>query len=176
MAAEQGQTEFGKLLMSKGAKFDDKVFFSALKNKRNGFVDALMMEVPEAQVQQVGEINQEEAERLRLEGNEAFKAGRLEDAVQLYTRAIEADGTNSVIYSNRAQVYLNLKNFEQAVSDARISRTLSPMNPKAFYREGTALNALGRNWEAVSVLWSGMKLDNAYTELKKLLVQILYNS
>ena len=45
-------------------------------------------------------------DREKQKGNEFFKAGELEAATACYTRSIEYDGTNAVIWANRAMSYL----------------------------------------------------------------------
>lgn len=50
--------------------------------------------------------------RLKEEANECFRRKLFNKAVLLYTRAIEIDPSSSVLWSNRAQAYLNLHRWE----------------------------------------------------------------
>lgn len=49
-----------------------------------------------------------EAEAAKAAGNDAFKAGAFQDAVDAYSRAIALDPTRAVYHSNRAQAYLQV--------------------------------------------------------------------
>lgn len=42
------------------------------------------------------------------EGNTAFSAGNFDEAVRCYSRAIQADSSNPVYYSNRAMAHLKV--------------------------------------------------------------------
>ena len=52
------------------------------------------------------------AEKLKLEGNEAFNAGDYVKCVELYTEALSHVRHWTVLYTNRAQANLRLDNFE----------------------------------------------------------------
>lgn len=53
------------------------------------------------------------------QGNAAFSAGKLDEAVKLFTRCIELDASNHIYYSNRAAAHTGLKDYKAAVRDAR---------------------------------------------------------
>jgi len=57
-------------------------------------------------------LNESVAEKLKLEGNEAFNAGDYVKAAELYTEALTYVRHWTVLYTNRAQTYLQLENFE----------------------------------------------------------------
>jgi len=42
------------------------------------------------------------------QGNECFKGGRYDEAVECYTQAIAVDGNSAVLYANRAMALLKL--------------------------------------------------------------------
>ena len=44
------------------------------------------------------------------EGNKHFKAGKYEDAIISFTKAIEVDPDNAIFYSNRSSAYLKIMN------------------------------------------------------------------
>lgn len=77
------------------------------------------------------------AAELKQQGNEAFKAGRLGEAVVHYTEAIKIDPKNAVFYSNRAMAYLKMLMFEEAEADCDKSLKLD-LNAKALLRRATA--------------------------------------
>jgi len=57
-------------------------------------------------------VNECIAEKLKLDGNEAFNAGDYVKAVELYTEALAHMRQCAVLYTNRAQAYLRLDQFE----------------------------------------------------------------
>ena len=69
-------------------------------------------------------LNESVADRLRLEGNEAFTAGDYLRAVELYTQALTHVRHWSVLYTNRAQAQLRLDNFEVSLTCLREVSTL----------------------------------------------------
>lgn len=77
-------------------------------------------------------------------GNDFLADGkkRYKEAIQAYTKGLEEeakdDKLNSIIYGNRAQAYLNLNQFVEAVDDARKSVGLDATNVKAFFRGAKA--------------------------------------
>lgn len=42
------------------------------------------------------------------EGNEAFKAAKYPESVQLYTQGLDIDPDNHILYSNRSAAYLKI--------------------------------------------------------------------
>lgn len=47
-------------------------------------------------------------------------------AIKLYTRSIQLDPRNHVLYSNRAMAYKRSKRYQQALNDAEKSLQLNP--------------------------------------------------
>lgn len=105
-----------------------------------------------AEVAQVGPAS--EAERLRLAGNEAFQAGKLEEADGFYSQAAEqltaageSDASKlAATLGNRSLVRLKLGKPEDALADAEASVTADPLYLKAHDRKATAQLALGKHW------------------------------
>ena len=59
---------------------------------------------------------EEIAEAKKNEGNQALKAGKIEDAISLYTEAIEISKTEAML-TNRAVAYIQKRNYKQALLD-----------------------------------------------------------
>jgi DnaJ family protein C protein 7 len=65
---------------------------------------------------------------LREQGNQAFKQGKFQEAIDRYTEALNAlidlqlsETTKTELtkcYSNRSQCYINLNQYEEAIEDA----------------------------------------------------------
>ncbi|PFH45819.1 hypothetical protein AMATHDRAFT_71065 [Amanita thiersii Skay4041] len=83
-----------------------------------------------------------EVERLKEEGNVAFKAGRLQEAYDKYTEALDRIGNTqeegnggqirATLLSNRATTLLKLDRHEEALADTDASLTLVPTSFKAL--------------------------------------------
>lgn len=58
------------------------------------------------------------SEQLKKKGNNLFREGEYETAIRYYTKAIEIDPSNDVLYSNRAKSHQMLDNFSEAINDA----------------------------------------------------------
>ena len=75
-------------------------------------------------------------EREKQKGNESFRIGDLEDSLRCYTRSLEADSSNYIVYANRAMAYLKLERFEKADDDCTKSLQLENTYVKSWSRRG----------------------------------------
>ena len=93
-----------------------------------------------------------EAEQRYNDGIDADEAGRLEEAVTLYTEAIELDPNLAEAYINRSVDYFNLGRLEEALDDATRAIELEPSDvsvlASAYGMRALARAALGRSDEA----------------------------
>jgi len=93
------------------------------------------------------------AEEWRAEGNDAVKAGNLEEAVRCYSAGLAAGGGDvSLLRSNRSLCLHRLGREEEAVEDARRCVALRPDFVKGYLRGAVALKALGQFEEALAFL------------------------
>ncbi|XP_078379165.1 tetratricopeptide repeat protein 12-like [Oculina patagonica] len=99
-----------------------------------------------------------ESEKLKGKGNDAFKEGKFKEAISNYTMAIAKVCTNPVLYTNRAQAYIKLDDFESAIQDCDLALKIDPKWAKAFVHKARALQAQGKFDEAVSVLKSAIEV------------------
>ncbi|CAF2777422.1 unnamed protein product [Rotaria sp. Silwood2] len=98
-------------------------------------------------------------EELKSKANAAFAAGKNDDAINLYTQAIELDDKNHVLYSNRSAAYAKSNKYDEALKDAEKCVTLKPDFVKGYSRKGAALSFLKRYDEAIDVYEEGLKVD-----------------
>lgn len=68
----------------------------------------------------------ERSEEYRAKGNELYKLGAFEGAVDYYTRAINADPRNEKAYGNRCAANTALKRFAEALNDADYGISINP--------------------------------------------------
>lgn len=59
---------------------------------------------PREVLRDVSDESRNKATEFKNQGNDFFKQKDFDKAIEYYTKAIEADPTNAILYSNRAQV------------------------------------------------------------------------
>lgn len=92
------------------------------------------------------------AQEYREKGNAFLKAKDYTRAVELYSRAIDLEVRNRVLYSNRSRAYLRLERYEDAQLDARICIDMDPKWPNGWWRLSKALLEEGKSKEAKRVI------------------------
>ncbi|KAL9600546.1 MAG: hypothetical protein Q9219_003092 [cf. Caloplaca sp. 3 TL-2023] len=89
-------------------------------------------------------------ERMKEEGNAAFKASKYKQAVEVYGQALELDptnkGINSKLYQNRAMASIKLKDYKSAIYDCDRALALDSTYLKARKTRARALGESG-SWE-----------------------------
>ncbi|KAJ0173048.1 hypothetical protein K1T71_011224 [Dendrolimus kikuchii] len=103
--------------------------------------------------------------------NAACQSGDFATAVALYTDALTLDPANHILYSNRSAARLKQGQFAAALQDATRARELCPNWPKAYYRQGVALQCLGRHGEALAAFSSGLGVEPSSRQLLAALVE-----
>jgi STIP1 family protein 1 len=73
------------------------------------------------------------AEQLKQKGNIHFKDGEYENAVTLYSQAIQQNSTNYLLYTNRANARFKLGLWLEVIDDCLRSIELEKNNMKAYY-------------------------------------------
>ncbi|DBA02948.1 TPA: hypothetical protein N0F65_005975 [Lagenidium giganteum] len=97
---------------------------------------------------QVSDATKQEADALKVSGNEALQQFRFAAAVQLYTQSIELHPT-AIYYANRAAAHMKTESYGLAIEDASAAIELDASYIKAYYRRGSAELALGHHKKAV---------------------------
>eukprot|EP01027_Heterolobosea_sp_BB2_P007767 GEZU01011530.1.p1 GENE.GEZU01011530.1~~GEZU01011530.1.p1 ORF type:complete len:129 (-),score=40.78 GEZU01011530.1:41-427(-) len=115
-------------------------------------------------------------EAFKAEGNDWFKKGNYGKACASYTKAIEADPENYVLYSNRCAAFLKLEKWNRALKDAEKSLQLNPQWVKGYFRKAASLKGLQQYDEAVKTVKEGLEIDPHNAELKSLLHETLRES
>nr|GMD84247.1 serine/threonine-protein phosphatase 5 isoform X2 [Ipomoea batatas] len=93
--------------------------------------------------------NDSQAEQLKLRANEAFKAHKFGQAIDLYTQAIELNSKNAVYWANRALAHTKLEEYGSAIQDATKAIEVDPKYSKGYYRRGAAYLAMGKFKDAL---------------------------
>jgi translocation protein SEC72 len=125
--------------------------------------------------------------KLRDTGNAAYRKGNHEEAVRLYTYAIDmalsrpgwepvtlAREELSGLFGNRAQAYMGLQAWPEGFTDAKSSVDSKPVgNVKAWWRVAKCLAEMSRYGEAKSFVIKGLEIEGRASEGGKELVALL---
>ncbi|CAF3590275.1 unnamed protein product [Rotaria sp. Silwood1] len=125
-------------------------------------------------------------EDLREQGNQAFKQGKYQDAIDQYTEALNLLINLSLserikteltkCYSNRSQCYINLNQYEDAIEDATRALEYTPADQKSLYRRSTAFEHLGKLHEAISDAQRLISISSKGSEQTNILLRKLRES
>ncbi|KAF9360187.1 Hsp90 cochaperone [Mortierella sp. NVP85] len=107
------------------------------------------------------------AEEFKAQGNKAFLAKDYPTAIDLFSKAIELDSTNHVLYSNRSACYASQKDYKKALEDGEKTVELKPDWAKGYGRKAAALFGLSRYPDAIDVYEAGLKLEPTNAQLQK---------
>ncbi|XP_057375057.1 stress-induced-phosphoprotein 1-like isoform X2 [Daphnia carinata] len=112
------------------------------------------------------------ATQLKDQGNAALAAGKLDEAVGLYSEALAIDPENHVLYRNRSAAYAKAGKYLEALQDAEKTVSLKPDWVKGYSRKGAALAYLGRDGEAQTAYEEGLKYEPNNEQLKEGLQEV----
>jgi stress-induced-phosphoprotein 1 len=107
----------------------------------------------------------------KVKGNEALKAGKLQEAIDNYTKAVELEPDNAIYYSNRSAAYAQLEDFNKSAEDGQKAIELKPDWPKGYSRKAYALSKLGKYQEMKETCEAGLKIDHDNQQLKDSLAE-----
>lgn len=121
------------------------------------------------------------AEELKTKANLYFSKKNYEQAVILYTKAIEKDPNNAIYYGNRSFAHLRTECFGYAFDDASKAIELDKNYIKAYYRRAASLMANGKWKLALKDFETVVKFSpndpdarRNYSECKKIYNQISF--
>lgn len=100
-------------------------------------------------------------------GNKAMQAGAFQKAMRLYTKALDLDPGNAILYSNRSAANFNTRQFSESLEDAESAILCDTMWWKAYKRKGLALIHMQRYEEAIEALEEGLKIVGKNAEMEK---------
>ncbi|KAG0299707.1 hypothetical protein BGZ98_009824 [Dissophora globulifera] len=110
-------------------------------------------------------------EATKTAGNDAFKAGKLQEAYDLYTSALaidpENESTNSKLYSNRATVLAKLTRYQEAIRDCDESLKLDSAFVKVLRKRAECQLKLEQYEDAVRDLKSALEFDKSNRDIRR---------
>ncbi|XP_039256934.2 serine/threonine-protein phosphatase 5-like [Styela clava] len=103
----------------------------------------IMSEVTESSVDSV-DPNVEKADKVKEQANVFFKEKNYEQAILLYSEAIELNPSVAAYFGNRSFANLKLENYGYALEDASKAIALDRRYLKGYYRRASANMAMGK--------------------------------
>ena len=105
------------------------------------------------------------AKEWKDKGNLLVQEQKFAEALECYSKAIELDSNDPILYSNRSLMHSNLNEFDLALIDEGKAIEINPNYSKGYLRRGKALEGLGRFEEALNTYHSGLEKDNNNAKL-----------
>merc|ERR1712087_877508 len=100
------------------------------------------------------------ASELFSKANDEYISENYQRAVELYSEALVEKPASEDVLVNRAQAYLKLKLYKDAVQDCDKALVLNTKNVKAYLRKGTALFNLEDYTNALNVFKEGLEISD----------------
>ncbi|KAJ1463043.1 hypothetical protein M885DRAFT_504559 [Pelagophyceae sp. CCMP2097] len=107
------------------------------------------------------------AQAFKKEGNDYFQKKQHEKAIEKYSEAIAADGTDVTFYSNRSAAYAALEMWDEAADDGRNCIRVQRDFIKGYFRLAVALRSAGKYKDAIDNIKTGLAIDPGNADLKK---------
>ena len=95
-----------------------------------------------------------------------FRHWTLTCSSEKFTKAIEIEPQNHVLYSNRSGAYASKRDFDEALEDANKTTEIKPDWAKGWGRKGAALHGTGDLVGAKDAFEEALKLDPANSQAK----------
>lgn len=114
-----------------------------------------------------GGKNSKAVREFKAAGNKAMQAGSFQKAMRLYTKALDLDAGNAILYSNRSAAHFNTRQFSESLEDAESAILCDSIWWKAYKRKGLALIHMQRYEEAIESLEDGLKIVGKNAEMEK---------
>ena len=104
---------------------------------------------------------EDEYGRLNTEGKNLHEAGKYQEAVEMFTKAIEINGSNPEIYCNRGRSHVNIENPHLTVDDCQKALDIDPGYMEAHNLMGIAKVDLKQYKDAVKEFTKAIELDGS---------------
>lgn len=124
-------------------------------------------------------VGSEYLDELLKRGQSLLDANEYQNAIGLFTQCIELAKSenfpylerNFKVYSQRAEAYYKMGNFDGAIDDSRAARDLNPNYTQAYYLQGQAQLQIGQHADALASFSFGLTRDTTNESLFQALVE-----
>ncbi|XP_014894369.1 LON peptidase N-terminal domain and RING finger protein 2 [Poecilia latipinna] len=106
------------------------------------------------------------ARKMWIEGEVLWSKQSLADALERYNAAVDLAPSSGRLLCQRAELHMEMRNFNQAVQDANSLCRLKPLWTKAHCLKATALSKADRNDEALQEYFLCLALKPDWTKVK----------
>ncbi|XP_033119662.1 tetratricopeptide repeat protein 12-like [Anneissia japonica] len=110
-------------------------------------------------------LKTKQATQLKEQGNIEFKAGNFNKAVEYYTQGLDCLRDMVVLYTNRAQAYNKLGQYESAIEDCNTALRIEEKNTKAYIHKGNAHLSLLQYTKAIETYQEILKVNQKQEKL-----------
>ncbi|XP_071958029.1 tetratricopeptide repeat protein 12-like isoform X2 [Antedon mediterranea] len=104
-------------------------------------------------------VKTKRATEWKEKGNQEFKAGKFEKAVEYYTEGLECLKDMVVLYTNRAQAFNKLAQYNDAIKDCDTALIIDDKNTKAHIQKGNAYLGLLQYTKAIETYQEILKIN-----------------
>ncbi|KAM6295740.1 tetratricopeptide repeat protein 12 [Aegotheles albertisi] len=153
---DTSEEEEGRTTVNRTA-INTRVVAGAAAASADGFLAALERDAKERAEQR--KRNEHLANALKEKGNEAFRKGDYVGAIQRYTEGLEKRKDKQELYTNRAQAYLKMHEYEKAIGDCEWALKCNEKYIKAYFLMGKAHLALKHYSESRQCYEKILKID-----------------
>nr|XP_046260040.1 LON peptidase N-terminal domain and RING finger protein 2 [Scatophagus argus] len=106
------------------------------------------------------------ARKFWIEGEIMWKKQNYSDALEKYDAAVDLVPPSGRLLCQRAELHMEMRNFNHAVQDATSLCRIKPLWTKAHFLKATALSKAGRNDEALQEYFMCVALKPDWTKVK----------
>lgn len=110
---------------------------------------------------------------LKAQANAAYANGAYQSAVDLYSEALRTRPEDPVLLSNRSAAFAGLKQYKNALKDAKACVSADPSFVKGYSRQAFAYAALKQPGRAEEAYRQGLSKDPRNTGLRQMLAEFL---
>jgi tetratricopeptide (TPR) repeat protein len=107
------------------------------------------------------------------EGETLFKAGKLDEAERFFLTAATRNPKDSKVYARLGLIYLQKKNYTDAVEALKVAVKLDKFNPSRHYNLALAYEGKRDNQRAIATIREAISLDPVSAKYRTLLEQLL---